>query len=606
MDKLKPLIVHHFWVLFGLAIILTFVGWWMTTGTLEEIATTRTDKLNSTFDGIPDGTNAPNDQWSGEVQKRNQVRAKRNAETHEQLWDRQQELIVWPPQIADTMADCPFRGRLAEATEVPLLYRSAYLLEIDRVWRMADPVGIAPRKGSVLFDEAIIPQVPQTKWDIEQPTWREIWDAQEDLWLVTELVKAVARVNEGAESVADAHVRQISEIKLFGATPEGGVPVVATTEATGEGEGSDYGSDCEYACECMMEYGMVCDCSFDCEEMCYMMCMGMMYMGPTGGAGRFGQRTQSTVNVDVDLAEEFEEPYVSSGTSTSGGGDLGAFPGFGAAPGGTSAGRRYIEDEGKPFRTRGFYIKAVVDHRRVPDLLVEITNSEWPLEIIRVHQKVRQMLTPGAPPGGLPGFGPLAGGYGAQGYGAQPGGGLTGGLAPGAIPGLNQLLNPNAGRGGMGCYMMCSMGMMCDMGGMCGMMGYMCGGGCGGGGGGVSGLGGLPEGTSSRTAQAIKAALEDQYLVDVVIVGVMMMYDPPTEAELALESTVQDFTSQTGAVAPDLSGGQADGTTAQPETGLPVDDGSASTTMPADAATEESSELTADDVFNDDPAGVSP
>jgi len=49
--------------------------------------------------------------------------------------------------------------------------------------------------------------------------------------------------------------------------------------------------------------------------------------------------------------------------------------------------RRYVDDdESMPFKTRAFYIKVIMDHARVPDLMVELTNSSWPVRVVRLHQ----------------------------------------------------------------------------------------------------------------------------------------------------------------------------------------------------------------------------
>ncbi|MEM1062249.1 MAG: hypothetical protein AAGJ97_07970, partial [Planctomycetota bacterium] len=52
--------------------------------------------------------------------------------------------------------------------------------------------------------------------------------------------------------------------------------------------------------------------------------------------------------------------------------------------------RRYVDDnESEPFKTRAFYIKVVMDHRYLPDFIVELSRSSFPIRIIRVHQAER-------------------------------------------------------------------------------------------------------------------------------------------------------------------------------------------------------------------------
>lgn len=93
--------------------------------------------------------------------------------------------------------------------------------------------------------------------------------------------------------------------------------------------------------------------------------------------------------------------------------------------------RRYIDDEeSMPFRTRGFYMVVLMDHRKLPDFLTELTSnprSPWPIEIVRVQVAIRNddSTSSGAAIGGL-GF-PGTGGSGGYPSGGPPGGGFAAG-----------------------------------------------------------------------------------------------------------------------------------------------------------------------------------
>ena len=52
MDKLQPIIKHHFWIVFLIALMLPPIAWWMTTGELAAEISDRTSSLDSTFSGI--------------------------------------------------------------------------------------------------------------------------------------------------------------------------------------------------------------------------------------------------------------------------------------------------------------------------------------------------------------------------------------------------------------------------------------------------------------------------------------------------------------------------------------------------------------------------
>ncbi len=128
---------------------------------------------------------------------------------------------------------------------VPNLFRGDYEREIERVWRIPEPIdeqtGLKAEKGApqkVLFPSTVMPRVPRAKWMAAQPTWKEMWNAQEDLWLMSQLLMAITRTNADAGSIADANVRQIRKIQLFG-----GERAAAGSSTTPGGAGGMGGSD---------------------------------------------------------------------------------------------------------------------------------------------------------------------------------------------------------------------------------------------------------------------------------------------------------------------------------------------------------------------------
>jgi translation initiation factor IF-2 len=63
---------------------------------------------------------------------------------------------------------------------------------------------------------------------------------------------------------------------------------------------------------------------------------------------------------------------------------------------------RYCDDK-KEWKTRGFSLEVIMDHRRIPDLLVALSNIEgWPVNILRVHvadYKDEDLVAAGVPGG---------------------------------------------------------------------------------------------------------------------------------------------------------------------------------------------------------------
>src|SRR5206468_2601996 len=104
---------------------------------------------------------------------------------------------------------------------------------------------------------------------------------------------------------------------------------------------------------------------------------------------------------DFSIGEEFTPSIEASGGGAGGaspsfGGGFGGDPSSSSASSGSPGGgggatksdiKRYLDDdETQPFKRRGFYFKVVMDHRKVPDLLAELMNSPYPVEIVRVQQ----------------------------------------------------------------------------------------------------------------------------------------------------------------------------------------------------------------------------
>jgi hypothetical protein len=112
----------------------------------------------------------------------------------------------------------------------------------------------------------------------------------------------------------------------------------------------------------------------------------------------------------------------------------------GRQSGGTNM-ERY-RDEQKEFKTRGFSLQIVMDHRRIPDLLVALSNCEsWPINVLRVHEadyKEEDLVSgEGDVPSG--GRSPMPSGL----------GGRRGGAGLGSAPGISDMSRGVGGRSGI-------------------------------------------------------------------------------------------------------------------------------------------------------------
>ncbi len=416
MDKLKPILAQKFWIFFGIVLILPVVGYFMTTGELAAQIKTRMESLENTFKGIPSGADSPNDAWSKGLQLLNDQQALRNRLANEELWRDQKEKLRWPDDIAAVMNKAEYFQAVPQdqgGADLGFKYQFDYPGEIRRLWEIVDPLDDgknlrdSDKRRKVAFAMSDLHQTNTARWGDLPPTHLDMWECQEDIWLQTELLQAIARVNANSISQGDAFVKQLGKVLLFGATKAAG-DAAAAAPAGGPAAGPDGGG-----------FG------------------GMIGMG-----GGVQSNKSAAMSVDINIAEEFSiitDSSVLSGTGgggTTGGmmakammGEGGGVPAQPAA-GATGPNKRYIdEDEKQPYKRRGFYIKVVMDHTKVPDLIAELMNSPFPVEIVRVQQV--WLTDPGTAPGGggaSPFGGPGAGGF--AGFNPTAGGEATIAAAP--------------------------------------------------------------------------------------------------------------------------------------------------------------------------------
>ena len=505
MDKLQPIIRHHFWILFLVALVLPPIAWSMTTGTLDEQTQAREEDLNSTLNGVVSGQDAPNDDWKNAATMLVNRRKESNRRAWDRLWNIQSELQIWPEFVRPYMVTCPYRGTPADVPNssaqdvaavmatVPNLYRDDYEREIERVWRIPEPVSEqagmtvaadAPQK--VLFPSTVLPRVPKAKWMAAQPTWKEMWNAQEDLWLMSELLKAIRRVNADATSIADANVRQIQTIQLFG----------GSRAAAGSSSSSASGSAAG-------EPGMP----------------GMAGMTYPGGMGR--RSTGGASSAEFALSEEYEVKDAPA-SGVGGGGYAASMGGVAAGGAPATAGgdsqadeNRYIKQEWA-YRTRGFKLRLSVHQMYVPEVISELLKSDFPVDIVRFQQAALSPNRPGGGsrtggysgatlasagiPGGAEGY-PAGGGEGypasgGEGYPASGGEGYGEGEAS---PDGGEEFNPYGESAG--------------------------------------GASGAAAAKNAVNSAVVGAALSDVDLVDLVIVGEIYLYNQP-DVEAASEVAV--------------------------------------------------------------------
>jgi hypothetical protein len=517
MDKLQPIIKHHFWIVFLITLALPPVAWWMTTGELAAEISDRTSSLDSTFGDIKNGQNAANEDWTSGVKDLISIRTEANRLALDRLWKAQTDLMVWPPNVAKWMDVCPYRGEIDDVRirqNLPNIYRGDYELAVRRVWLIPEPIDdgktrVDPElKQKVVFPYQSLPRIDAAKWSALPPTWQEIWNTQEDLWLLSEVLSAVRRTNDSTSSITDSYVKQILQVELFGGKRSAATSSSGSTAATSGIPGMSPGYP------------------------------GMM---PGSRPGRAGA-TALSKPAEFAISEEYEV------TNAGGRGAANYMPESGA-PSASAAidlnsdESRYVQAE-DAYRTRGFKLKVAVDQMQVPTLIRELLNSQYPIEIIRFQQSAMNPEEPGKPA--------------AANRSGYPGGALAG------------MTNDYPGDGEDGGYS--------DEGGS--LEEYSSSDDSDGFEGEGEGSGGLTGTAYAIPAIAnVKAALEDRDLVELVVIGEIYIYNPPAanESEQIADASNVSTTAETPIA--DVDGPAVSvGATDIPHTPPPADADSTQTT----------------------------
>jgi hypothetical protein len=467
---LKPILAHKFWIVFGVALLIPVIGWWLDTGSLKAEIKNRQDKINKAFTDSTVGSDVPNDSWEAALTKINTAQAAQKRASAQRLYDSQKILTVWPEDVRPMMKDLAFRAPIPQrALDI---YRNTYFNEVERVRQTVKPY-TPDGNGLVVLPEAAVPYIPRSKWEFLPPTPDEMWNAKEDLDLIEGLLKAIVQVNGEAAAINEASIRQIDTIELMGGT----LKAAAAGGGGGAGAGAGAGGPMAGGAE------------------------GAIPMGGFGGGGGGGAGGKTTTSSTAAFAPS-EEFGSQAGSGGGGGGGGGGAPPAAAGAGGPTAGgdasgggaapvSRYVdEDPNLPYRRRAFYMKVVMNHQKVPDLIASLASLPWPVEVIRVQQVAK--------------FDDVSGG---SGGGA---GGALGGAGPGPMGG---------GGGGFGAA---AAGPAVDVGGFGNrpMARPMAAGADG------EGAGGQ---TNDAAKRVYDAAMSDPLLAEVAIAGLMTLYLPPKD-----------------------------------------------------------------------------
>lgn len=424
MDAIKK---HRFWILLGLALPMILYGYFSANSALSAATQAREDQIKAAENSIP-ASSKPNTRFAEGLKAVNEKHKMLVDAAVGSLWTEQAKLMTWPPIVASEVpktyrgAFPTLRSKFAYRQEYPNLFRNLF--------ESLEPVVPENMKG-ISWTPKVFVEPKALTVTVFHPTRpvsdEQVWDAQEDMWLMTMLASAVRDANKYADGPANSTIRAIELFRLLGGT--GTAVPKAAMGAAGSG-GADGGG---YADPSMMMAG--------------------------GGATQAARPGGAMVNPAEEFGPE-SDGAVASPDGMSMPADAGA-AGYG---GGAAAAPkiRYIGNAEGEFKERGFYLRVIISQMKIPEFLTLLTNRPWPVRIVRFNMSPNpheKAFTPGMPmgpesypmgvnPEGSAAYtgSPFGGGYGASmempGGESSPFGGGMGGM--GGFGG-NSLMTAEAG-----------------------------------------------------------------------------------------------------------------------------------------------------------------
>lgn len=381
----------------------------MAIGSLREQIEKDSATLKTAESDSKAGGNTASAAWTQAAQAVNDKHQADFDEAERELHRRQVGYRTYPDKIAGDFRGIKFGSSVRESVlrgEFGRLYEDHFLeqLKVLRPFIERDNKGVI----DVAVDQITHADVSQ--WPNQRPTSVELWKAQEDLWLLKSLFESIDTANEGAERLGKAPVRQLLALRL-----RGGKRVQSGGAAAAPGGGNLFAGFPGRAPRPSFGGGGGFVDEEDEED------------GGGGGGGRARRATASNPGSAFEgspsgdlLTEEFgPDPSGSLGRRSApaagpaaGRATPGAFAAFAnrqagvgvAAPAASSGGDSDIEsqlkgryvDDAAEYRTRAFLLHVRVEHTHIPTLLAELTNSSFPVEIVRVDA---QFSTASASPG---------------------------------------------------------------------------------------------------------------------------------------------------------------------------------------------------------------
>lgn len=425
MEKLEPIIRNRFWILAFLVLPMAMYGFYSANGALKEKTEARISELKGI--NVSNGFE-PNEHYTKNLAAINDRYEQLINQEIVKLWNHQKQRMVWPTIVANKVPEefmgefdldtlFTYKGEYKNVMEDLVHYAEPVMPRTQSGMGAGGPMGrpIGNKEPVYAWKQKVIlaTTLPAAQFGALAITSQEMWDAQIDIWMTRLLLDAVRNINRDKDSVTEAVVRRIDQLYLFGGD---GQPVLVGSGGGG-GDSGGYGDE------------------------------GMMGTGMDGGGGGGAAGSKIASSVSFSPAQEFGAGGLPTGnTGGGGGGEMYSAEGSGGyesggGDGGPKEVLRYIsESEEAPYLERGFYMSVIILQERMPDFLVELANSDWPIRVVRFqvgmnpYRQENRLMGMQNMLSGEGAYESAGGGYGASG-GSPFGGGSMGGAMEGGLGG---------------------------------------------------------------------------------------------------------------------------------------------------------------------------
>ncbi|MBP61320.1 MAG: hypothetical protein CMJ62_07315 [Planctomycetaceae bacterium] len=288
MDQLKVIFnaakKHHFWILCVTIMLLTFVGWYLSTGKLAAAYDSRNKKLEDnerTMEAVSRKVNHPNENIRVEMDQLLRARREVVRSAWEIKWKRYEEILVWPPELTTDFVASATKLRPIEnftpkdpknsihSEALAVKFRREYWNYVrDELPKLADVIGShwrdpkaktaaggnrASRRPRHIDDNQTAPHRTSklvVDWNAENqsdietrhfywrgvPTTGQVLYAQEDLWVLRALMDIIAATNKGTKTQSTAAVKVIQSIQLgkYATQPKGAIHLLVDSKSKDE------------------------------------------------------------------------------------------------------------------------------------------------------------------------------------------------------------------------------------------------------------------------------------------------------------------------------------------------------------------------------------